>query len=103
MKPIVVLGTGGYAQEVAWIIDDIKARLPTWVLLGYIDSARPHRGGQILYECTVLGGFEAAATLPKEIWFACGIGQPLFLKTESDAAEARGWQLLKNLKSARVD
>jgi len=92
MKPIVVVGAGGYAQEVAWIIDDINARSPTWDLLGYVDPAIPQRKGQILYGRTVLGGFEVAATLPSKVWFACGIGRPSSRKTESAAAETHGWQ-----------
>jgi sugar O-acyltransferase (sialic acid O-acetyltransferase NeuD family) len=92
MKPIVVLGAGGYAQEVAWIIDDINARTPTWDLLGYIDPANPQKKGQTLYGRPILGGFEAAAALPAGVSFACGIGQPSFRKAESEAAEARGWQ-----------
>ena len=92
MKSIVVLGAGGYAQEVAWVIDDINARTPTWDLLGYIDPASPKKKGQTLYGRTILGGFEAASTLPPGVWFACGIGQPASRKTESEAAEARGWR-----------
>ena len=92
MKPIVVLGSGGYAQEIAWIIDDLNAVSPAWELLGFVDPGSPLRKGGVLYDRPILGGFEAKASLPRDLWFACGIGSPAARRVESAAAEALGWQ-----------
>jgi len=92
MKPLVILGSGGYAQEVLWIIDDINAIAPTWDFLGFIDPAAPNKKGQSLYDRPLLGGFEEAIHLPKGICFACGIGTPASRRKECTEAERRGWQ-----------
>ncbi len=89
MKPIVIIGAGGYAQELAWVIEDINAESPTWKCLGYIDPQNPERSST-LYDLPILGGLEDA-DLPADIWFACGIGDPKARAKECAAAESRGW------------
>lgn len=92
MKPIVIIGAGGYAQELTWIIEDTNAAAPAWELLGYIDPARPERKGERLYDFPVLGGFEAASGLPAGVAFACGIGEPRARARECLKAEELGWE-----------
>ena len=92
MRSIIIIGSGGYAQELAWIIDDINARTPTWDLLGYIDPKFPERKGRTLYDRPILGGYEAKTSLPGAVCFACGIGTPSVRRAETRAAEALGWQ-----------
>ncbi len=91
MKPLVILGSGDYAQEVLWVVDDINAVTPTWDFLGFIDPAAPERKGQYLYDRPVLGGFADAGALPAELHFACGIGSPAVREKECTEAERRGW------------
>ncbi|MDD6581784.1 MAG: acetyltransferase [Bacteroidales bacterium] len=38
MLPIAILGTGGFAREVATIVHAINANSPTYELLGYVDN-----------------------------------------------------------------
>ena len=38
MKPIVIIGAGGLAREVAWLIEEINAVREEWELLGYVDE-----------------------------------------------------------------
>lgn len=92
MKPIVILGSGGYAQEVLWVIDDINAKSPTWDFLGFVDPANPTRKGEYLYDRSILGGFDDAMFLPRGVYFACGIGDPESRFKECREAEERGWQ-----------
>lgn len=92
MKPIVILGAGGYAQEIAWIIDDLNAQAGVWDLLGFIDPKNPEKKGNMLYDRPILGGYENSTGLPSDVWFACGIGRPAIRRLECIAAEKRGWR-----------
>lgn len=92
MQPIVILGAGGYAQELLWVIDDLNAIAPTWDFLGFVDPASPQRKGQTLYDRPILGGYEYASHLPQGVCFACGIGTPAARRKECTEAEKHGWQ-----------
>lgn len=89
MKSIVIIGAGGYAQEIAWLIDDINEAASTWDLIGYIDPGAPQKRGQVLYGHKILGGYEEIVGL-REIYFACGIGRPSLRSKECIEAERRG-------------
>ncbi|MCK4446575.1 MAG: transferase, partial [Candidatus Marinimicrobia bacterium] len=36
-KDIIIIGAGGHAKEIAYLIEDINMEKKTWNLLGYID------------------------------------------------------------------
>jgi sugar O-acyltransferase (sialic acid O-acetyltransferase NeuD family) len=91
VDPLVILGSGGYAQEVLWVLDDLNVDTPRWEFLGFIDPAAPTKKGQSLYERPILGGFEAAGSLPENVFFASGIGNPLARRKEALKAEELGW------------
>lgn len=38
MKKIYIVGSGGFAREVAWLIEDINEKNPTWEIMGFIDE-----------------------------------------------------------------
>ena len=38
MKKLVIVGNGGFAREVEWLVERINTVSPTWDLLGYIDD-----------------------------------------------------------------
>jgi sugar O-acyltransferase (sialic acid O-acetyltransferase NeuD family) len=93
MKPLVIIGSGGYAQEVLWVVDDINNITPTWDFLGFVDPGSPEKKGQLLYDRPILGGWDdAAARLPEGVSFACGIGSPAIRRKECTVAEQQGWQ-----------
>lgn len=93
MRPLVILGSGGYAQELLWIVDDVNACEPAWEFLGFVDPGAPDRKGQVLYDRPILGGFDdATRRVPASVSFACGIGDPAVRMKECVAAERLGWQ-----------
>lgn len=47
MKDIVIIGAGGFAREVAWLIEDINNKEQQWNLLGFIDDDKEKIGKQI--------------------------------------------------------
>ena len=38
MKEIVILGAGDFGKELAWLIEEINRRTPTYIILGYLDD-----------------------------------------------------------------
>ncbi len=38
MNDIVIVGTGGFGREVAWLIEDINREKKSWNLLGFVDN-----------------------------------------------------------------
>lgn len=91
MRKLVIIGAGGYAQEVLWVIDDINRNQPTWEFLGFIDPKQPLRRGQSLYDRPILGGWN---DLPyaEGIYFCCGIGDPAIRQKETTIAISKKLQ-----------
>ena len=56
-RDLVVLGAGGFAREVLWLVEDCNANDPMWNLLGFIDENRELHG-RTLCDVPVLGGIE---------------------------------------------
>jgi sugar O-acyltransferase (sialic acid O-acetyltransferase NeuD family) len=83
MKDIVIVGHGGLAREVAFLIGEINRATPTWNLLGYIASdAEPL--SKPVGRHTVRGSDEWLSKSTKEIAVAIAIGQPSRLRTLHD-------------------
>ena len=62
-KDIVVLGGGGFAREVLWLLQDCNEDTGAWNVLGFIDE-NPALHGQPLCELPVLGGFDWLTNRP---------------------------------------
>ena len=92
MKDLIILSSGGYAQELLWVVDDLNAIHPTWNFLGFVDPGSPLKKGQIYYDRPILGGWDDAPDPDKETYFACGIGTPDIRKKECVEAERRGYK-----------
>lgn len=56
MKDIAILGAGGFAREVWWLIEEINTERPEWNVIGYIDDNAALRGTS-LCDVPVLGDF----------------------------------------------
>ncbi|MFC6040242.1 acetyltransferase [Paenisporosarcina macmurdoensis] len=74
MKDIVIIGSGGFAREVAHLIEDINEKKQEWNLLGFLDENREHQG-QTINELPVLGGMEWLEQR-ETISVVLGIGSP---------------------------
>jgi sugar O-acyltransferase (sialic acid O-acetyltransferase NeuD family) len=92
LRDLIILGTGGYAQELLWIVDDLNAIRPTWNFLGFVDPAAPSKKGLLYYDRPILGGWDDAPDPRKGIYFACGLETPQVRKKECQEAERRGYK-----------
>lgn len=90
LKKLIILGAGGYAQEVLWLVDDINAHAPQWDFVGFLDPMAEKKKGDFHYDRPVLGGWNDV-TSAHEIYFVCGIGSPGARAAECRDAEQRGY------------
>lgn len=74
MKKLIIIGAGGFAREVAWLVERINDQKKTWDLLGYLDDKQelwgksPDDG-----EIKVLGPVNSCVAY-EDVWFVCAVG-----------------------------
>lgn len=72
MRNLVILGAGGFAREVAWLIEEINKEEKKWNILGYIDENKENHG-KIINGYEVLGDFEWFNN-KENIYCVCAVG-----------------------------
>lgn len=55
MKKLYIIGAGGFGREVAWLVERINEKAPTWDLQGFIDDNESIHGN-VEDDYKVLGG-----------------------------------------------
>ncbi len=76
MKNIVIIGSGGFAKEVAFLIDEINRDKPTWNILGFIDNNVSETNGKY----KILQNDEYLFNTTNELNVVFGIGNPALLE-----------------------
>lgn len=76
MKDIVIVGSGGLAKELAFLIDEINKVNKIWNLLGFIDANIGRFNGKY----SVYNTDEWLLSVDTETNVAFGLGNPLLLK-----------------------
>jgi sugar O-acyltransferase (sialic acid O-acetyltransferase NeuD family) len=89
MQDIVIIGAGGFAREVAWLIEEINAKHNSWNLIGYIDEDLSNKS-KSLNGYTVLGDFKDLKVENKEIFYVCAVGDTITKKGLAQKAEFIG-------------
>ncbi len=74
LKDLVILGAGGCAREVAWLVEEINNSKMQWNLLGFIDENIENHG-------KVLNGYAVLSDLSwfddkDDIYCVCAVGNP---------------------------
>ena len=72
MKDLIIVGAGGFGREVAWFVERINKRSPTWNLLGFIDDDERIRGA-VINSYKVLGNTTEVIDYPGA-YFVCAVG-----------------------------
>ncbi len=87
---VLILGGGGLAQEVAWVMDRCNAVHPQYIPLGYCDDD-PAKHGQSLHGYPILGSLESVVESMKTApYYIGGIGDNVHRKSIVDRANALG-------------
>lgn len=78
MKPIIVVGAGGFGRESLDVIEAINAVAPTWELIGVVDDAPAAIQLERLADRRVqyLGGLAALLRAQAPLEYVVGIGSP---------------------------
>jgi len=76
MENIVIVGSGGFAKEVAFLIKEINQQTPKWNLLGYIDREI----GKKVQNLKVIENDEWLQNCPDKINAVVGIGNPSIIE-----------------------
>lgn len=74
MKDLAILGTGGFAREVATIIKDINEKSPLYNFLGFVDNKLEK--GTIINGHPVIGNDEDINSTSKQISLVLAFGEP---------------------------
>jgi len=90
LNQLIIVGAGGYAQELLWIVDDINSERQTWEFLGYVDPKSNAKKGHLHYDRPILGYWDDAPRAG-QVHFVCGIGSPQARASECADAERRGY------------
>jgi sugar O-acyltransferase (sialic acid O-acetyltransferase NeuD family) len=81
MKDIVILGAGGLAKEMAFLVEDINRSLsqPEWNVLGYIDTDLEKQG---VYngKYPIIGDEDYLIRYDKDVHAVIGIGTPPIIR-----------------------
>ncbi len=78
LKPLVVIGAGGFGREVAWLIRDINQKEPTWDFVGFIDDCL---SGTTVEGYPIIGSFEVLEKMEPLPYVVCAIGDPVVRKS----------------------
>lgn len=76
MKDLIIIGAGGFAREVGWLVEDINQEKPCWNLIGYVDED-PDKQNLILNNVPVLGSFNRLKGAARKAAAVCAVGNPL--------------------------
>lgn len=71
MKDLVIIGAGGFAREVAWLVEEINEVNKEWNLLGFLDENKDNHELR-LNSYPVIGGLEFLEK--NEVFYVCAIG-----------------------------
>lgn len=73
MKNLVIVGTGGFGREVAWLVERINELSPKWDILGFVDDNREVHGTEI-NGYKVLGDCQWLNEQEEDIYAVCAVG-----------------------------
>ncbi len=90
-KNIVIVGNGGFAREVEWLIERINQKEKKWNLLGFIDNNEIHRDSK------TIGNDEFIENIKTELYVAVAIGNGEIRKLVIDKYKKNGYLRYPNL------
>ena len=73
MKELYIIGAGGFGREVAWVVERINEKEPTWDLKGFIDDNQAI-WGETMDDYEVIGGCDFLRNITRDVWVLCAVG-----------------------------
>lgn len=79
MKKLIIIGASGFGREVAWLVERINAKTPSWELMGFIDD-NPELKGKEINGYLVLGDCNEVINYC-DAYFVCAVGSSKIRKS----------------------
>lgn len=90
MKNIVIIGAGGFAREVQWLINDINKEKNEWNIIGFIDENLDNKGLNLNGQ-NVIGSFiDLQEQYSGELYYVIAIADSIAKKKISEKANDIG-------------
>jgi len=80
MKNIVIIGSGGLAKEIKYLIDAINKNENQWNLLGFIDDWGYQKGDEFIDGYKIVGTIKDLNKIKEECFAIIAIGNPQYIK-----------------------
>lgn len=77
MKSIYIYGSGGFAREVAWLIEEINKEKEKWEIKGFLDD-NSDNWGKTINGYKVLGDYTYLKNINKSVYVSIAVGNPKF-------------------------
>ena len=79
MRDIVIIGSGGFATEIKYLIDAINRVNPQWNLLGFVDDWSRKKGDEIIDGYKLLGTTEVLNNSKEALYAIIALGSPQYI------------------------
>lgn len=73
LKPMYIIGAGGFGREVAWLVERVNAAAPTWDFKGFLDDDAAMWGMEI-DGCKIHRGSSFFEQCAQDVWCVFAIG-----------------------------
>lgn len=93
MKDVVIIGAGGFAREVAWLIEEINKKNEQWNILGFIDD-NSENIGKSLNGYKIIGNTDYLNEMNKNIYAVIAIGNGKIRKKIVEKLKKRKFGIL---------
>lgn len=93
MKDVVIIGAGGFAREVAWLIEEINKKNEQWNILGFIDD-NTENIGKSLNGYKIIGNTDYLNEMNKNIYAVIAIGNGKIRKKVVEKLKKRKFGIL---------
>lgn len=87
LKPLYIIGAGGFGREVAWLVERVNHISPTWDFKGFIDDNSSLWGTEA-DGYKIHGGHEVLESFPSNVWCVLAIGNAQVRKSGINRLEA---------------
>jgi len=98
MKELIIIGAGGFAREVAWLVERINQKNLTWKMIGFVDDDKKLIGTQV-NGYPVIGEISIIKDYP-DAYIVCAIGSA---KTRKRVVDRINELHLKNSYAILID
>jgi sugar O-acyltransferase (sialic acid O-acetyltransferase NeuD family) len=83
MNNILIIGAGGFAREVKWLLDEINKNKHIWKFIGYLDKSWK-KSNKLLDNYKIYTNINDVINSYNDIYVVCAIGDPVIRKRVVD-------------------